>query len=326
MYRKRLSAWSIVGLLIAVLVTGCSGLALPGAKKAITDKVKLQMSWVTSAQHAGFLVAKEKGYYADEGIDVEIVPGGPSTSPVQQVAGGVAQFGLGDYPEIMGARAEGVPVKAIGHVYHNGPLRMVSFKKNNIKTPADFKGHTIGVWFGGNEYEFFALMEKFGLDWKKDMTVIQQGYTMDPLISGELDVAMAMTYSELISLYDSGIKAADLNLIDLRDYGTSMASQVIFAQEAWLTKNNDLAVRFMRASIKGWQEAIKNRPDAVQNSMKYVEAGVTNVAQQTQTLDETANLVLVAGMGMTANDDVPGSFTTAIWEAATGRKTPTFKH
>jgi NitT/TauT family transport system substrate-binding protein len=234
-------------------------------------------------------------------------------------------------------------------VYHGSPRVFVTFKTTGIKGPADFKGHNIGVKFGGDEYEFLALMDKFGLDWKKDMTVIQQGFTLEPFLNGQMDVAEVMTYNELMQLYEGGVKPDQLTIIDLADYGVGMASQILFVKEDWLAKNKDLAARFMRASIKGWQDALQDRPGALAISLRYMEAGVTNAQHEAKVLDAIAGLVIAKGMtekDIMAIDeadfknsaelafkyglvkvapDVPASYTTEIWEMATGLKTPVFK-
>ena len=124
------------------------------------DKVTLQLKWVTQAQFAGYYVAAAKGYYKDAGLDVTIKPGGPDIAPPQVIAGGGADVVVDWMPSALASREKGVPLVNIAQTFKQSGLELTCRKDSGIKTPADFKGKTLGVWFGGNEYPFLAWMAK----------------------------------------------------------------------------------------------------------------------------------------------------------------------
>src|SRR5580765_5944918 len=132
-----------------------------GAQAA--DPLTLQLKWVTQAQFAGYYVAKDKGLYEAVGLDVTIKPGGPDINPSQVIAGGGADVVLDWMPSALATREEGVPLVTIAQVFQKAGLMLTCRKDSGIKTPADFKGKTLGVWFGGNEYPFLNWMNKLGL-------------------------------------------------------------------------------------------------------------------------------------------------------------------
>ncbi len=260
------------------------------------DKVKLQLKWVPQAQFAGYFVALEKGYYTDENLDVTIVPGGPDIVSEQQVANGQADFGVDWVASFLAFRDKGLPLIDVAQIYQSSGLLLVSKKSANITKPEDLKGKNVGVWYGGNEFEFLALMDKLKFDPDKDMNVIKQGFTMDPFLAGQMDAASAMTYNEYQIVLESGVKPEDLNVINYTQEGVGMLEDNLFTSEDIVKNKQDLVQRFVRASIKGWQSAVDDQKFAVDAVMKYAEKGSTTVDHQTRMMNEVAKLVLPTGM------------------------------
>ncbi|MEO0363730.1 MAG: ABC transporter substrate-binding protein, partial [Pseudomonadota bacterium] len=115
------------------------------------DKVTLQLKWVTQAQFAGYYVAQDKGFYEEEGLTVEIKPGGPDIAPAQVIAGGGADVVLDWMPSALASREKGLPLVNIAQPFKSSGMMLTCRKDSGIATPADFKGKTLGVWFFGNE-------------------------------------------------------------------------------------------------------------------------------------------------------------------------------
>ncbi|WP_027091375.1 ABC transporter substrate-binding protein [Cohnella thermotolerans] len=258
-------------------------------------KVKLQLKWVPQAQFAGYFVALDKGYYKDEGLDVEIVPGGPDIVPEQQVANGAADIGVDWVASLLAHQEQGLPLVEISQIYQKSGLVLVSKKSAGINGPADLKGKKVGNWMGGNEYELLALFDKYKLDPNKDLKFTKQGFTMDQFLSGELDAASAMTYNEYHVALESGVKAEDMNVIDMNAEGVAMLEDNLFANKGWLDKNKETAVKFVRASLKGWQDAIADPAAATDIVMKSVEDGSTTKEHQLTMMQEVAKLVAPEG-------------------------------
>jgi len=260
------------------------------------DKVKLQLKWVPQAQFAGYFVALDKGYYKDENLDVEILPGGPDIVSEQQVVNGQADFAIDWVASFLAFRDKGLPLVDISQVYQSSGLMLISKKSTGINKAEDLKGKSVGVWYGGNEFEFLALMDKLGYDPDKDLNVIKQGFTMDPFLAGQMEAASAMTYNEYNVVVESGVNPNDLNVIRYSDEGVGMLEDNLFASETMVKTKPDLVQRFVRASMKGWQTAIDDQAGAVTIIMKYVEPGSTTVDHQTRMMSEVAKLISPPGM------------------------------
>ena len=197
------------------------------------EKVQLQLKWVTQAQFAGYYAAKAKGFYGAEKLDVTIRPGGPDIVPEQVVAGGGAEFGLDWLPSLLSAREQGAPLVNIAQVFAYSGMREIGFKSSGIKGAADLRGRRVAVWFGGNEFELLATLEKYRIDRNKDVTLVSQPFDMNLLLQKKVDAAAAMTYNEYKQVLDAGVKAEDLVVIDFNREGTAMlAPQVRRDQEA----------------------------------------------------------------------------------------------
>jgi NitT/TauT family transport system substrate-binding protein len=228
---------------------------------AKTDKVTLQLKWVTQAQFAGYYAADEEGYYADNCLDVTIKPGGPDIVPEQVVLGGQAEFGIDWLDNLLATRDQGENIVNIAQVFARSGMTEVSFKDKGIATIEDLRGKKVGVWLGGNEHKLFAALTKNGIDPKKDATIVAQPFDMNLLLNGEVDAAAAMTYNELAQVLEQKNPDTDklytldeLNVIKMSDVGTGALEDGIFVKGDWLTDaaNQDIAKRFLKASFQGW--------------------------------------------------------------------------
>src|SRR5262249_24177274 len=143
-------------------------------------------------------------------------------------------------------------------------------KSSGIKGPADLKGRRGAVWFGGNEFELLATLEKYKIDRNKDVTLVQQPFDMNLLLQKKVDAAAAMTYNEYKQVLDAGVKPEDLVVIDFNREGTAMLEDGIFAKADWLrdARNKAIAARFLRASLKGWDFCRDKAADCVDIVLK----------------------------------------------------------
>ena len=149
---------------------------------AAAEDVTLQLKWLPQAQFAGYYVAQAKGYYKDAGLNVTIKPGGTDISPVQVIAGNSADVIVDWMPDALAARESGVPLVNIAQIYDRSGMMLTCRKSSGVATPADLKGKTLGVWFGGNEYPFFNWMNRLGYKPGVDIKVLKQGFNVDPLL------------------------------------------------------------------------------------------------------------------------------------------------
>jgi NitT/TauT family transport system substrate-binding protein len=279
--------------LVVLLLTACS---IKPATPTLPplEPVSLQLQWVTQAQFAGYYVALDKGWYEEEDIALTIYPGGPDLVPVDLVASGTRDFGTALLADLTVAIQEGKPVLSIAQIQQKNGLVLVSHKSSGIETPQDFIGHSVGVWLGGWEAQFNALAAKEGLA-PGDYELVSQGWSMDPFLSGELDVASAMIYNEYHVVLESGVKAENVNVIDYADYGLDFPGDVLFTSREMANNQPDLCVRMVRASLRGWQYAIENPAEAADIVLKYDESGIQTREHQLSMMNEISKLVIVSG-------------------------------
>ncbi|MGR6429990.1 ABC transporter substrate-binding protein [Rhizobium sp. PAMB 3174] len=282
-------------LKIATLLAA-TALAFSALQAQAADKITLQLKWVTQAQFAGYFVAKDKGFYDEEGLDVEIKPGGPNIAPEQVIAGGGADVIVDWMGAALAAREKGVPLVNIAQPYKNGGLEIICPKDGPIKTIADFKGHTIGVWFYGNEVPFFALMNREGLktgEGADEVKVLQQSFDVQPLIQKQADCIHVMTYNELGQAIDAGYTLDKLTVFNYAEMNANLLEDGLYVLGDKLEDPAFKAnmVKFVRASMKGWAYAKDNPEEAADIVLENDTTGAQTKEHQVYMMTEVAKLL-----------------------------------
>lgn len=254
--------------------------------------ISLVLKWLPQAQFAGYYVALKKGYYAKEGLDLSIQPGGPTIVPEQVVSNGGADFGIDWLPSLLAEREHGENLVNIAQIYQATGMRLISFKSQHITSFADLKGKTVGVWWAGNQYQFLACMNKIGINPDTQMKVIHQGFDMNGFLNHSQDASSAMTYNEIGVVLEAGVKMSQLNVLDYNQCGVSMLEDGLYARADWLAKNGDLAVRFLRASIRGWQDVVKDPVAAGKIVYSYDTSGVMKLNHQIFMAQQVVPLIM----------------------------------
>jgi NitT/TauT family transport system substrate-binding protein len=277
--------------LIFAMLAG--GVSLAAVQAFAADAVTLQLKWVTQAQFAGYYVAKDKGFYEEEGLDVTIKPGGPDIAPEQVIAGGGADVIVDWMGGALAAREKGVGLVNIAQPFKKAGMQLVCPADGPVKTEADFKGKTLGVWFFGNEYPFYAWMNKLGLSTEggpDGVTVLKQSFDVQPLIQKQADCISVMTYNEYWQLIDAGYKPEDLIVFNYSAMGVDLLEDGLYAMEDKLADPafKEKMVKFVRASMKGWDYAVKNPDEAAEI---VVENGGQDENHQKRMMGEVAKLI-----------------------------------
>jgi NitT/TauT family transport system substrate-binding protein len=317
--------------------------------------VRLQLQWTDQAQFAGYYAAVEQGYYDDVALDVEILPGGGTIVP-QQVGSATdgPEFTIAWMPKVLEARESGSDLVHLAQVFQRSATLSVAWSDANIDQVSDWEGKRIGAWPFGNELEVLASAQLLaGLEDGTDFTRVEQDFDMNELIAAQdgcaasdsdcVDVAEAMIYNEWAQL----LEATDPNtgelyqedqfyVFDFNDLGTAMLQDGLWARQSWLDEGNneEVAVRFLSASFRGWIYCRDNPDDCVQYSIdrgsiwgaghlawmmneinKLVwpaPAGIGSL--NTATLDQTLETATAAGI----LTEEPGedAFRTDIWQQA----------
>jgi len=277
------------------LIAGAAALALSALSAQAAEDLTLQLKWVTQAQFAGYYVALENGYYSDEGLNVTIKPGGPDVAPTQVLAGGGADVVIDWMPSALAAREKGLPLVNIAQPFKSSGMMLTCRADSGIKTPADFPGHTLGVWFFGNEYPFLSWMNALGIATdgsEGGVTVLKQGFNVDPLLQGQADCVSTMTYNEYWQIIDAGLTPADLVTFKYEDQGVATLEDGLYVLEDRLNDPafSDQLVRFVRASMKGWKWAEQNPDAAADIVLEYDETGAQTQKHQRRMMREIAKL------------------------------------
>lgn len=269
--------------------------ALGGADAMAADAVTLQLKWVTQAQFAGYYVAKDKGFYDEAGLDVTIKAGGPDIAPPQVIAGGGADVIIDWMPSALASREKGVPLVNIAQPFKRSGLMLTCLKETGITKPEDFKGKTLGVWFFGNEYPFLSWMSTLGI--KTDgspegVTVLKQGFNVDPLIQKQAACISTMTYNEYWQVIDAGISADDLVVFKYEDQGVATLEDGLYVMEDKLQDPAfvEKMAKFVKASMKGWDYARANPEEAAKIVLDNDETGAQTEKHQIRMMGEINKL------------------------------------
>lgn len=301
---RMILALGATGALVAGLA-GCGGMSAEPAAPAATnadcetvDNVTVVLQWVAQAQFAGYYAAKDKGNYADQCLNVTIQEGGTNVVPQQVLASGNADFAVSHVIKSMKSREEGADIVNISQVFQRGAYLQVAWADSGIKELADLKGHTIGSWGAGNDLTLRAALEGEGVDFDKDLNIVQQPFDMSMLLKREADAVQAKTYNEYAQLLetvnpDTGklYQPEDFVVLNLQEAGYQTLEDGVYARGEWLDdeKNADIAARFLAASYEGWVFCRDNASECVDIVLDHGSAlGKTH---QTWTMNEINKLI-----------------------------------
>ncbi len=272
-----------------------AAMALASTTAMAADDLTLQLKWVTQAQFAGYYVAKDKGFYDEVDLNIEIKPGGPDIAPPQVIAGGGADVIIEWMPAALAAREKGVPLVNIAQPFKRSGMMLTCRKETGITSPEDFKGKTLGVWFFGNEFPFLSWMSKLGISTDggaEGVTVLKQGFNVDPIIQKQADCVSTMTYNEYWQVIDAGFSPDDLVVFNYTDQGVATLEDGLYTTEENLADPEmaDKLARFVAASMKGWDYARENPDEAADIVLENDATGAQTEAHQRRMMGEVNKL------------------------------------
>lgn len=231
-------------------------------KKEI-QKVSVVLDWTPNTNHTGLYVAKDKGYFKEEGLDVEIIMPGEAGAD-QLVAAGKSEFGVSYQESVTSARVQGVPLVSIAAVIQHNTSGFASPVSKNIQSPKDFEGHTYGGWGSPVEESVLkSLMKQENADIKK-ISIINIGDT-DFFTAVKRDIDFAWIYYGWTGV-ESELRGEKLNMVYLTDYSKNLDyyTPVLTTSEKMIKENRDKVEAFVRAASKGYEYAISHPEDSAE--------------------------------------------------------------
>jgi ABC-type nitrate/sulfonate/bicarbonate transport system substrate-binding protein len=247
--------------LLTLAATAACAPTAPASPTASAKRtqVNVQLGWIKNTEFAGLFAADQKGYYADEGIDVNFISGGAGIDPLNIVRSNSDYIGVvASSGTLINAVSKGAPFVALGAFYQKHPNGFLLLKDSPINSYKDFEGRKIGVQPEG-EYYLDVLAAIYGLD-KSKIQIVRLGADPSPLLTGQVDAYMAWIVNQPYLAQKAGKQWRFLLLADTP--GLQFYAQVPFVTKEFLAKNPDLIQRWMRASLKGWSYVL-DHPDEV---------------------------------------------------------------
>lgn len=268
---KRLSRRE-VGTLAAALALGAAANPVRAQDKPLT-KITFSLDFIPLGRHAPWYAAIAEGYYKDEGLDVSIIPSQGTAQTVQAVVAGTAQIGFTDLPSVALARANGTKVKMVAVNYEKAPYAIFSLDPGaNVTHIKQLVGLTLGSGAGSFTPKVIAgLMAQHGLDPKTlKIDNVTPPARASALLSGQVPSIEFFVMSEPGLAAAAQAKNLKLRTFLLADHGLTLYSNGIVTTDDYLTKNADVMKRFVRASLRGWQFAMRNPKKAAEDQIKFV--------------------------------------------------------
>jgi NitT/TauT family transport system substrate-binding protein len=236
---------ALLCLTLPILIAGCHR---AGPNSGLTP-VAFQTDWYPQPEHGGFYEALLKGYYRDEGLDVTILPGGPTNVADQQVSMGVAQFAMGSSDRLLEADSQGEPLIAVGATMQSDPQGVMLHADSPVHSFQDLDGHAIAVKAGSTWFEY--LVRRYSL---KNAREIPATYSIANFLADPNYIQQIFVTSEPFFAQKAGASVRTL-LISGTGYSPY---RVFYTSRDYLAQHPDLVAKFTRASIRGWRDYMQN--------------------------------------------------------------------
>lgn len=259
--------WMISFSMVFVLfLTACGGEESSDAE--LTD-VTLVLDWTPNTNHTGIYVAEEKGYFEEQGVNVDIIMPGES-GPEQTVASGQADFGISAQETVTEARIQGIPIVSIGAIIQHNTSGFAAPKEYGITSPKDFAGKKYGGWGAPVEAAVIDSLMKQEDASVEDVEIINIGNT-DFFTAIKRDIDFAWIYYAWTGI-EAELRGEDLDMLYLTDYSDKLDyyTPVITTSEDLISDQEEVVASFMKAISDGYQFAIENPEEAADILVKHV--------------------------------------------------------
>lgn len=231
------------------------------------EKVSLHLKWLHSFQFAGYYAAKEKGFYADENLDVTVRERTPGVNNIEQVLNGESQYGVAD-TSLLEQRLGGKPVVVLASIFQHNPLVYFTLKKSGIISPYELKGKRVMEESFDNA-PLRAMLYETGIH-ADELTHLTDSFNPDDLINGKTDALIGYLTDQVDYFKNKGV---EINIIDPRNYGVDFLGDNLFTTEQEINRHPERVERFLRASLKGWDYALKHQDELIRIILEKYNPG-----------------------------------------------------
>lgn len=243
---------------LSAVLLGLTASGLVAVASAQAEDISLRLPWLLNVQSAGYVMAKEKGFYSAEGLNVTIQPGGPNLNSTALVASGANTFGTNDTNGVILGASQGMDLDIVAACFQKNPGGVVARADTGIKTPADLKGKTLAYTEGGPWTLTKAMLDKEGVPLDSLHLVVSPSQQL--LIDKKVDAETAFAINEPIALALHGVKS---NVILPADYGVHSYAEAIFTTHKYVKDHPDVVAKFVKATIKGYDYAYAHQDETV---------------------------------------------------------------
>ncbi len=230
----------------------------------------MRLEWVVQGQCAGELVAQDKGYYRALGVDLKLLPAGSDIKPAVVVAQGSDTFGIGHPNQVIMARSHGAPIVMVAQMGQKSAQVYIARKDAGIRSLADVRGKRVGLWYGGDEAEFLAMLHAAGIDPSEVHMMAEPDNPYAELIDKQLDVIEAVRYApgDMKPMFKA-FRRDQLVFIHPEDYHAAMINTGLFTLQKTIDQQPQLVQAVVDATLRGWQEAFRDPVAAAKIVLKY---------------------------------------------------------
>ena len=277
---------------MGILFMACFA-ALPlQAAETTLKHASLMPLWSPQAQFAGYYVARDKGIYTRNGLEVEIIRAGPGLSPAEELEKGRVDFAILWLSTALEHRSSGAELINLAQISQQSSMMLISKKTAGIRTVDDMNGRKVGLWEGDVSIPPRALFARHRIKIRE----VRQSHTVNLFLRGGIDVTSAMWFNEYHTIINSGVDPEELNVLFIRDLGMNFLEDGIYTMKKTLDKDPELAAAFVEASLEGWRYAFDHPEEALDIVIKYMrEAHLpANRMHQKWMLERMRDLVMPA--------------------------------
>lgn len=280
-------AWRSVGLFVVL----STSLVLAGCGEP--DHLQVRLGWQVNANSAGQIAALERGFYSEEGLDIELLPGGLTNPSVRTVAAGTDDLGFANGADlVISARAAGAPLRIVAAIQQRSYHAFMARAGSGITSPKDWEGKKVGVKYASPTYLLYQVLLRMEDVDRDRIEEVPLEYAIQPFLRGTIDVYPGALTNEAIAIERLGV---ELSVIHPADFGVDTYGNVLFTSERMLQDRPEVVEGFVRATLRGWRWALK--PENAELTVDYLERHASNLDRAKELQALTLNRELVAPGG-----------------------------